>query len=113
MRVEYALTQYQHYYRYEIIMRLIGQVCNGTMFNRVIEHKNRNFKLRYDNKRNVPLGFDKRFRVEVLKDNKWETVGGKDKVRFEEIYHGKSHEEREQDADKFFDLMTNYIIKYL
>lgn len=83
------------------------------MFNRIIEHKNRNFRLTYDNQRNVPLGFDKRFKVEVLEHGKWKIVGGKDKVRFEEIYHGKSHEEREQDADKFFDLMSDYLVKHL
>lgn len=94
-------------------MRLIGQVCDGSMFNRVIEHKNRLFKLTYDNKCHTPLGFDKRFKFEVLENNRWKVVGGKDKVRFEEIYHGKSHEEREQDADKFFDLITDYIIKHI
>lgn len=92
-------------------MNIVGQVVSGTVFNMLFKHKNQVFKLTYDNRASKPLGFDSRFKAEIWRGNKWEIIAGKEKIRFEQICHSENHEEREKDADRFFDLMSSYIEK--
>lgn len=92
-------------------MKIIGQVVDGTVFNRVIKYKNKLYKMTYDNRVNAPLGFDNRFKAEVWTGEQWEIIGGKEKVGFEQTCHSKNHQELEEDADRFFDLIGDYVVK--
>ena len=66
-------------------MKTIKEITNNTAIIRFIEHNKKKFKLTYDNRNGTPLGFDYRFQAEILKDDLWKTIAGKNDIKFEQI----------------------------
>lgn len=50
-------------------MKTIKEVTNNTAIIRFVEHNNKKFKLTYDNRNGTPLGFDYRFKADILKED--------------------------------------------
>ena len=66
-------------------MKTIKEVTNNTAIIRFVEHNNKKFKLTYDNRNGTPLGFDYRFKADILKEDTWNTIAGKNDIEFEQI----------------------------
>lgn len=58
-------------------MKTIKEVTNNTAIIRFVEHNNKKFKLTYDNRNGTPLGFDYRFKADILKEDTWNIIAGK------------------------------------
>ena len=62
-------------------MKTIKEVTNNTAIIRFVEHNNKKFKLTYDNRNGTPLGFDYRFKADILKEDTWNTIREKARKR--------------------------------
>jgi hypothetical protein len=91
-------------------MKIVKEVKNGTTFTRFVEHNTLIFRLIYDNRNGVPLGFDSRFQTQIkTSENLWHTIAGKTDVGFTPISYVCSLEQRERDANAFFKLLQEHI----
>jgi len=91
-------------------MKIVKEVKNGTTFTRFVEHNKNMFRLIYDNRNGVPLGFDSRFQAQIkTSDSLWNTIAGKNDLGFNPISYVSSQEQRERDANTFFKLMQEHI----
>ncbi|PRM99512.1 immunoglobulin-like domain-containing protein [Aliarcobacter cryaerophilus] len=90
-------------------MKTIKEVTNNTAIIRFIEHNNKKFKLTYDNRNGTPLGFDYRFKAEILKDDTWNTIAGKNDIEFEQISYVSDKMKLIEDSKRFFKMMEEHI----
>lgn len=91
-------------------MKIVKEVKNGTTFTRFVEHNTLMFRLIYDNRNGVPLGFDSRFQAQIkTSENLWQSIAGKTDVGFTPISYVCSLEQRERDANAFFKLLQEHI----
>ena len=74
-----------------------------------VEHNRKKFKLHYNNRNGVPLGFDSRFKAQILKDDVWVTIAGKTDIGFTPVSYICIISERINDSEVFFELMRNHI----
>ena len=93
-------------------MKVIKDMNMGTQYIRLIVSKNgRKFKLIYDNRPGVPLGFDYRFKAELLEpDGSYRNVAGKHDIGFQPISYTADHCERAADAQRFFAMMEEHLV---
>ena len=56
-----------------------------TSIIKLIEYKEKKFRITYDNRNGIPLGFDYMFKTEILKEDVWVTIAGKNDISFKEI----------------------------
>ncbi len=90
-------------------MKTIKEVTNNTAILRFVEHNNKKFKLTYDNRNGTPLGFDYRFKAEILKDDTWNTIAGKNDIEFKEISYVSDKNRLLEDSKRFFSKMQEHI----
>lgn len=90
-------------------MKIIKEVTNNTAILRFVEHNNKKFKLTYDNRNGTPLGFDYRFQAEILKDDTWKTIAGKNDIEFKEISYVSDKSRLLEDSKRFFKMMQEHI----
>jgi len=90
-------------------MKTIKEVTNNTAILRFVEHNNKKFKLTYDNRNGTPLGFDYRFQAEILKDDTWKTIAGKNDISFEQISYVSDKPKLIEDSKRFFKMMQEHI----
>ncbi|QEZ88369.1 hypothetical protein ACIB15232_0174 [Aliarcobacter cibarius] len=90
-------------------MKIIKEVTNNTAIIRFVEHNNKKFKLTYDNRNGTPLGFDYRFKAEILKDDTWKTIAGKDDIEFQQISYISEKTKLIEDSKRFFKMMEEHI----
>ena len=90
-------------------MKTIKEVTNNTTILRFVEHNNKKFKLTYDNRNGTPLGFDYRFQAEILKDDTWKTIAGKNDIEFKEISYVSDKPRLLEDSKRFFKMMEEHI----
>lgn len=90
-------------------MKTIKEVTNNTAIIRFVEHNNKKFKLTYDNRNGTPLGFDYRFQAEILKDDVWKTIAGKNDIEFKEISYVSDKLRLIEDSKRFFKMMEEHI----
>ncbi|WP_122893896.1 immunoglobulin-like domain-containing protein [Arcobacter peruensis] len=91
-------------------MTIKKEVMKNTAIIRFIEHNKKKFKLTYDNRNGTPLGFDSRFKLEILKDDLWKVIAGKDDIEFNQISYVSDRTQLIEDSRKFFTLMQKHII---
>lgn len=90
-------------------MKTIKEVTNNTAILRFIEHNNKKFKLTYDNRNGTPLGFDYRFKADILKEDTWNTIAGKNDIEFEQISYVSDKTRLIEDSKRFFKMMEEHI----
>jgi hypothetical protein len=90
-------------------MKTIKEVTINTTILRFVEHNNKKFKLTYDNRNGTPLGFDYRFQAEILKDDTWKTIAGKNDIEFKEISYVSDKSRLLEDSKRFFKMMQKHI----
>lgn len=90
-------------------MKTIKEVTNNTAIIRFIEHNNKKFKLTYDNRNGTPLGFDYRFKADILKEDSWNTIAGKNDIEFEQISYVSDKTRLIEDSKRFFKMMEEHI----
>ncbi|RZV13395.1 hypothetical protein D3M61_07760 [Aliarcobacter butzleri] len=90
-------------------MKTIKEVTNNTAIIRFIEHNNKKFKLTYDNRNGTPLGFDYRFKADILKEDTWNTIAGKNDIEFEQISYISDKTRLIEDSKRFFKMMEEHI----
>lgn len=90
-------------------MKTIKEVTNNTAIIRFIEHNNKKFKLTYDNRNGTPLGFDYRFKADILKEDTWNTIAGKNDIEFEQISYVSDKTRLLEDSKRFFKMMEEHI----
>lgn len=90
-------------------MELIKDVTNNTIMLRFIEHDGKKFRLTYDNRSGTVVGFDHRFKAEILKDWVWETIACKEDIGFDQISPLRNKNDRIEDSKKFFNAMEKHI----
>ncbi|MCT7545270.1 MULTISPECIES: hypothetical protein [Arcobacteraceae] len=90
-------------------MKTIKEVTNNTAIIRFIEHNNKKFKLTYDNRNGTPLGFDYRFKADILKEDTWNTIAGKNDIEFEQISYVSDKTRLIEDSKRFFKMMEEHI----
>ena len=90
-------------------MKTIKEVTNNTAIIRFIEHNNKKFKLTYDNRNGTPLGFDYRFKADILKEDTWNTIAGKNDIEFEQILYVSDKTRLIEDSKRFFKMMEEHI----
>ena len=57
----------------------------------------------------TPLGFDYRFQTEILKDNVWKTIAGKNDIEFREISYVSDKPRLLEDSKKFVKMMEEHL----
>ncbi|MCT7634748.1 hypothetical protein N5U36_04745 [Aliarcobacter butzleri] len=67
------------------------------------------FKLTYDNRNGTPLGFDYRFKADILKEDTWNTIAGKNDIEFEQISYVSDKTRLIEDSKRFFKMMEEHI----
>lgn len=90
-------------------MKTIKEVTNNTAIIRFVEHNNKKFKLTYDNRNGTPLGFDYRFKADILKEDTWNTIAGKNDIEFEQISYVSDKTRLLEDSKRFFKMMEEHI----
>ena len=90
-------------------MKTIKEVTNNTAIIRFVEHNNKKFKLTYDNWNGTPLGFDYRFKADILKEDTWNTIAGKNDIEFEQISYVSDKTRLIEDSKRFFKMMEEHI----
>ena len=90
-------------------MKTIKEVTNNTAILRFVEHNNKKFKLTYDNRNGTPLGFDYRFKADILKEDTWNTIAGKNDIEFEQISYVSDKTRLIEDSKRFFKMMEEHI----
>ena len=90
-------------------MKTIKEVTNNTAIIRFVEHNNKKFKLTYDNRNGTPLGFDYRFKADILKEDTWNTIAGKNDIEFEQISYVSDKMKLIEDSKRFFKMMEEHI----
>ncbi|WP_418181426.1 hypothetical protein ACNSOM_08620 [Aliarcobacter lanthieri] len=90
-------------------MKTIKEVTNNTAIIRFIEYNNKKFKLTYDNRNGTPLGFDYRFKADILKEDTWNTIAGKNDIEFEQISYVSDKTRLIEDSKRFFKMMEEHI----
>lgn len=90
-------------------MKTIKEVTNNTAIIRFVEHNNKKFKLTYDNRNGTPLGFDYRFKADILKEDSWNTIAGKNDIEFEQISYVSDKTRLIEDSKRFFKMMEEHI----
>ena len=90
-------------------MKTIKEVTNNTAIIRFVEHNNKKFKLTYDNRNGTPLGFDYRFKADILKEDTWNTIAGKNDIEFEQISYVSDKTRLIDDSKRFFNIMEEHI----
>ncbi|MDK2050874.1 hypothetical protein ACN2EN_09045 [Aliarcobacter lanthieri] len=90
-------------------MKTIKEVTNNTAIIRFVEHNNKKFKLTYDNRNGTPLGFDYRFKADILKEDTWNTIAGKNDIEFEQISYVSDKTRLIEDSKRFFKMMEEHI----
>ena len=93
----------------KIKMKIIKEVANNSAILRFVEHNNKKFKLTYDNRNGTPLGFDYRFQAELLKDDVWKTIAGKNDIEFKEISYVSDKPRLLEDSKRFFKMMEEHL----
>lgn len=91
-------------------MKTLKEISNNTEFLKFVEHKKKKFKLTYNNRNGVPLGFDYRFQAEILKDDIWNVIAGKNDIGFKEISYVSEKEKIKEDSELFFKNMEKHIM---
>ena len=90
-------------------MKTIKEVTNNTAIIRFVEHNNKKFKLTYDNRNGTPLGFDYRFKADILKEDTWNTIAGKNDIEFEQISYVSDKTRLIEDSKRFFKMIEEHI----
>ncbi|MCT7521249.1 hypothetical protein [Aliarcobacter cryaerophilus] len=90
-------------------MKTIKEVTNNTAIIRFVEHNNKKFKLTYDNRNGTPLGFDYRFKADILKEDSWNTIAGKNDIEFEQISYVSDKTRLLEDSKRFFKKLEEHI----
>ena len=90
-------------------MKTIKEVTNNTAILKFVEHNNKKFKLTYDNRNGTPLGFDYRFKADILKEDTWNTIAGKNDIEFEQISYVSDKTRLIEDSKRFFKMMEEHI----
>ncbi|MGJ0286930.1 hypothetical protein [Aliarcobacter cryaerophilus] len=90
-------------------MKTIKEVTNNTAIIRFVEHNNKKFKLTYDNRNGTPLGFDYRFKADILKEDTWNIIAGKNDIEFEQISYVSDKTRLIEDSKRFFKMMEEHI----
>ena len=90
-------------------MKTIKEVTNNSAILRFVEHNNKKFKLTYDNRNGTPLGFDYRFKADILKEDTWNTIAGKNDIEFEQISYVSDKTRLIEDSKRFFKMMEEHI----
>ena len=90
-------------------MKTTTEVTNNTAIIRFVEHNNKKFKLTYDNRNGTPLGFDYRFKADILKEDTWNTIAGKNDIEFEQISYVSDKTRLIEDSKRFFKMMEEHI----
>ena len=90
-------------------MKTIKEVINNTAIIRFVEHNNKKFKLTYDNRNGTPLGFDYRFKADILKEDTWNTIAGKNDIEFEQISYVSDKPRLLEDSKRFFKMMEEHL----
>ncbi|WP_066160805.1 hypothetical protein [Aliarcobacter skirrowii] len=90
-------------------MKTIKEVTNNSAIIRFVEHNNKKFKLIYDNRNGTPLGFDYRFKADILKEDTWNTIAGKNDIEFEQISYVSDKTRLIEDSKRFFKMMEEHI----
>ena len=88
-------------------MKTIKEVTNNTAIIRFVEHNNKKFKLTYDNRNGTPLGFDYRFKADILKEDTWNTIAGKNDIEFEQISYVSDKTRLIEDSKRCFKMMED------
>lgn len=91
-------------------MKTIKEVTNNSAILRFVEHNNKKFKLTYDNRNGTPLGFDYRFQAEILKDDTWKTIAGKNDIEFKEISYLSDKPRLLEDSERLFKVMEAHLL---
>ena len=90
-------------------MKTIKEITNNTAILRFVERNNKKFKLTYNNRNGSPLGFDYRFQAEILKDDTWKTIAGKNDISFEQISYVSDKPKLIEDSKRFFKMMEEHL----
>lgn len=91
-------------------IKTLKQVENKTSIIKLIEYKDKKFRMTYDNRNGTPLGFDYRFKTEILKEDVWVTIAGKNDISFKEISYVSDKVKLLEDSKKFFLMMEEHIL---
>ena len=76
---------------------------------RFVEHNDRKFRITYDNKNGEPMGFDSRFKCEVMQNDSWKVIAGKDDIEFSQISYLAPVLNLTKDKHNFMMLMQDHI----